>query len=718
MDAVHQEHWPDQPRRRTDGLAVRRALFILLAVVALVPPVGATTEAVHTYFVNGAQGYASDSNDGFAPDTTGRKASTKGPWRTIGKANPILSPGDVLNVLSLAPADSANLTSNRIWPAKSGGGTPSTYIRYVGNITNPELLPVPAVYCTTSWVSVAGFRSKEVMRIVHAASNYAYGKANQPRGDSISYCVMQTFCSGGGRGWVFYRNHIKNTTSGNFPVLFGCNGWAGQTDPFPCGSPSNFISTTFGGTFRRNLVEMRVKKVGGPDKGFETTQHTQGCLVDSNTITGLFTNPTAASNGGDEIQALEMFYSSRNRFQDNRWVFDVDTTGSHGILSQFAGSLRDSSFGNVFRRDTMLVGLGLVAGSQTGFSFGGDYLKFMIEQGGHEGQGADSCVWDSCFYRSDGGFEAEGNIKQYQIKNSVFSSLHGVALLINNTHEALSITHNTIIKNGNGPALSILQPPTQPSPPTAINHNLIVCDSVWSQYDYHLSYCPSWYGASAPVAEIPWIGPAELVMNENLLFAAYTSLTARHRSELAISDASNNTDSIGAASCWCSSEGHDCNSAFVNPHLISWTWASMNPRWYSTTSACDSSIFGPGDWVGAYAAIPVCTAPDSVANLSVSPSFAYSGATSLQRFDVFLTTPAQACSQIEVAAAFADTVMADGDFAASIAGVEASPPTLSQLHFIIDLPTGVYSTKYVIQVRCKVSCGLSSSYARYVEAGI
>jgi hypothetical protein len=368
-------------------------LHTLIAFAGLALVAGPVSAAVRYVSPSG-----STSSDGASPATA---------W-SMAKANSSLVAGDVALILP-------GTYSTSIQPAASG--TAGARITYLGNLSDPGAVTVPSIRVATSYISVKGVRSTASIRLSHPA-----------RFDSVAWCI------GGGVDFWAAKNSMvaRNTINGD--VYFMANGGN------PCYTSQNLDPACFANseydTLRGNRINLG--NIIPADRSFEFKAWTQRCLIDSNQVTGTFSDPGGTlPDGGIALVSYNSYYQT---FRDNKWQFEI-AQNHHNYPSTTwdVVYLRDSLHTTVFERDTFLVGLNSPTTNRARMT--------MSASGSFPGSVRDVTLLD-CFIQLPGDMFWQNDFKGWRLQNTVIHSRSGIPLNIGTDWRDSKILNCTVVATG------------------------------------------------------------------------------------------------------------------------------------------------------------------------------------------------------------------------------------------------------------------------------
>ena len=503
-------------------------------------------------------------------------------WATLSKANATADSGDVIRVISLAPADTTGAdTSHIIRPVRNG--TATAYITYIGNPDSALVRGTSGISLSKKYISVKGFRSRGGINLEYVS------ELSKPVGDSVSYCHAQTMAFLCAKNSYVVNNTFRNTGANKTIVFLSANYVAGP--PYhpitnPQGPPaSQVVGDNYRVVFRNNVVDGGTISNPGQDKFFYM-RYAHEDTVMNNQFTVLF----GGSNG--DCQGRYIYNSQDCRFEGNKWTFNA--TGEEPGDQWNAFAMRDSAADIWFVRDTMYCNLD----SASTRAVGGRIINT-----GNAGWTAASRDnhWIDCVYRMSGHAWAQAIVDGFEFRGSIFHSLSSRALQLS-TGNGMSIHHCTFKgKNDGALGQSFGFVEATGFSNSSVTNSIFYGDSSLAPglggggnfYERGLAYFNT-YSASN-------------LINYNLYYAP------RDRSggagyQHAVAAPGNYGNRIGPASSWCTADLHDCQSVWGSPLLADSTDAGFDPRPLSGSYAVSASF--PGGYAGAIA--PTDTiAPDS-----------------------------------------------------------------------------------------------------------
>jgi len=522
---------------------------ILLVVLAALP----VSAGAATYYIRSD---GSDTNAG-----TGN--STLGAWRTLAKANNTLHAGDVVNVISLNPADTASTSTNKIAPVNSG--TAISPIVYNGNTGSPELLPVPFIQLTKSYATVRGFRTKSG----EIASSSSGG------GDHcvIEYCILTASMGIAGATNSRFSHNVQKLNVGSGAALtVAGRGYSDKT------FPSQYD------TVRANVLSYGTIQ---PDarvvKFMNAANH---CVIDSNRVSGTMDN--TGVGGSAETYAWVLYECYDNQFRFNKIVWDVKTPGYEASGAGTAWNayvVRSGASRNYWYGDTLISGLS------------NDYnARMSLAQ---EACGAtDPCTmnqdnhWTRCVYLVRGAILFQQQFLNCSIDSCIFASKTDHALFIN-TMGGNSRIQNCTFYAGHPQVLYTENSIVGPN--TVVRNNILYTAQATSCTRSVFDFQP-----------LPAQG--DIVSSNNVMFGGGGSGTAVSWG--------GNCSAVGSGDSWCTQRGNDCNSKWGDPLFVNTNWDQLDLRLRPGSPAIGLTS-GGGD-AGAIVYTIDNTAPGSVTNLAAS----------------------------------------------------------------------------------------------------
>jgi fibronectin type III domain protein len=515
-----------------------------------------------TYYVR------SDGNDA----SSGLSNSSASSWRTISRANAVLQPGDVVNVISLNPADTASATTNAINPSRSG--TSSARITYIGNVASPQQLTVPEIKITRSHVTVRGFRANK-------ASIFAPGGGTAAAYDVVTHCVIQN---------SFHFQGAQNSRVANNSMTLVCpqNQWGAMTFT---GADGLFAKPWC----ERDTIEantIRFTRVYGDNRALWVRGLSNGLVLARNNVSFVCDN-TGYGNTASAM-CLALYESFANYFHDNRWQVDaLSNVGSGGRW--YGVMMRSGTHHNLFERDTFAMAINTsdaLQGVDVLFSAGNSLPDSTA------GVQVHSNHWDQCqFFTRKGSIEFQNHMSGSTIENSVFVNLSGAALTIGNSNGGVNLKSSTIrhstFYSGASEALHLVG-----DLPTGTN-----------MIEGNIFYSALASGCSKVVESLSQ--RSGFSQDRNLFFAGSGG------SGSAVKGVSQ-CYGVGGATSWCTAYGQDCGSRWGDPRLSSLSLMGFDARVPTGSAALDAKFpdgyagaFGPGGVV-----VGDITAPAAVTNLN------------------------------------------------------------------------------------------------------
>ena len=369
-------------------LKLRRAIFV--TALCLV----STEAAAATYYVR------FDGNDANA----GTSNAASGAWRTIARANTVMRAGDIVNVISLNPADTSSTSANVIRPSVSGtnaaGG--AGRITYQGNTSSPQSLPVYMVDLPQrSYITVRGFRLKN-----------GFSMLGQTNGAAASYNVIENciiLTRGSMRGAQFCR--ISNCVMRLSPSRGGAALlWTSMDD---------LLTRPFcqADTLQDNVIDLGAS--GGDNRTFWVRGFSNNCVFARNRVTAVC-DKTSNPDPGLTTYMIAIHESFANYYHDNRWTFEMNNQLDNQARWS-AIALRSGSHHNLFERDTMFFGVNSAETISGDLSLG-------------QSSGVDSAEvyanrWKGCYFKvKNTTIRYQYRLKDGLIENCVFVNLRRPAL--------------------------------------------------------------------------------------------------------------------------------------------------------------------------------------------------------------------------------------------------------------------------------------------------
>jgi Right handed beta helix region len=295
---------------RANGIFLLRAIYALLVVSATCGPLAAAD-----YYVDTANVSASDSNPGTAAQ----------PWKTITKANQVLSAGDTVYIKQ-------GSYTTFVAPSRSGTAvSPITYRNYSNDLVTVQNATYGVHLDGKSWIVVQGitFTNLDSMMILE-------NSANNNTISSCNFVLMRNQATwAGSRIWLLSSyNHITNCVFSNWGQ---CSGGVASGSVLEIGFDDG--DSTYPGNY--NLIENCTIFNGG--------HHTLGVHGNHNVIRKNYTYNAAWTAGkGERTLYLNGYsaYCNRNLIENNRIGYaDVpcDTWGAPGT--------QISTEWNIFRKN-------------------------------------------------------------------------------------------------------------------------------------------------------------------------------------------------------------------------------------------------------------------------------------------------------------------------------------------------------------------------------
>ena len=299
-------------------------LALLFQIHPALPFAPVSEAAAASYYIR-ADG--SDAN-------TGLVNSAIGAWRTISRANSRLIAGDIVNVISLNPADTTS-SANAITPGADGDSIRA--ITYLGNLSSPETLPVTGITIQRKYIRVLGFRNR-------AWTGFQPGGTSHAVGSVIQNCILNQGLSfeWGERCKVtncVMRLSAYDASAGNSPAAINLSD-AGLAN-----------HQCWRDTISNNIIS--ITPINAQARSIHFTGYTYGCLLDRNRITLGFDLAGASSSGPPSGLSLQQSYDCT--FRDNHFTYTTASNSGNGPWTVFIG--RSESFGHYFLRDTFDIAI-------------------------------------------------------------------------------------------------------------------------------------------------------------------------------------------------------------------------------------------------------------------------------------------------------------------------------------------------------------------------
>jgi hypothetical protein len=493
-----------------------------------------------TYFVRSD---GSDSN-------TGTSNSGSGAWRTLGKANSMLQPGDIVRVTSLNAADTSSSTTNLINPTRAGSaGAP---IIYIGSPVEPASYPIPEIRLQRSYVRVIGFRAKNGVSIASTSA------ANTVSGAVIEDCIVAkraSFVSALDSkiaSCVMYLS-ASSSAKGDQPTALAI-----ENGSFT-GAAMPQRDTLRGNTIIINPinVEARAIKIRG---------YAKNCLLERNRIYATFDNRGVESSAS----LLVLYESWFNTYRDNHWVVEI-VNSTLGTGRWYPMNTRSGTHGNLFERDTFDIDLDpphfysyttLSQSSDPICDIDNPPAGYTCNRGTHDNS------WVGCVFRSTGDVVFQDWASGATIRNCIFVNSNYAALGVTAGIENSIIEHNTFFSSAKQ-ALNVS---------SAIDNCTI---------EGNIFYSAGNTSCSVPVEQLPETNGFE--QDGNLFFSSNGGSGSAVRVSSCYS--------VGASSSWYTSYGHDGNSLWADPMLENVGFLTFNPAPRQGSPALDARF--PGGYAGA-----------------------------------------------------------------------------------------------------------------------
>jgi hypothetical protein len=355
--------------------SIRRWILPLLSALAFLPGIAAAT----TYYVDPA------GSDGAAGGSTT-------PWKTIGKANQIAQPGDVvmLRPNSAGYTDTPNPAS--ITWAASYNSCSGSRIYFEGSVANPALTLIRnTTRFFTPRVSVHG---------VTLTNSFAP--------DSTADCdsLVDAVCRNG-LEWTDHREACacRVTFQGNYIQVRGHHGDSVKNSVWMCQFPNLGVGAT--GVNGNAMIDIGG---GGSQNNAGTTTWCDSLIFGFNWF-NCYEEPACTDGSHSPVQC----YINRHcLWRGNRLNFNAQHLNGNGFVLYE----RDSSKGNSYLCDTILA-------------VGPGNAQVRFADFGHWTNSCDSLTMDSCFIKlaNKGAMEikAHDRLNHFTAKHSVFAVRSGFA---------------------------------------------------------------------------------------------------------------------------------------------------------------------------------------------------------------------------------------------------------------------------------------------------
>ena len=526
---------------------------LLIAALSLV-----TTEAAAaTYYVR------SDGNDASA----GNSNSASGAWRTISKANSVLRAGDIVNIISLNPADTSNTSSNVIRPSVSGtnaaGG--AGRITYQGNPASPTGLPVWMVDLPSrSYITVRGVRLKNGYSMVGTTSSIA------------SYNVIENcYIQGSGSMRGAQNSRISNcvmrlTQNAHYAGIL----WT---------SPNDLTAKPWceRDTLNDNYIDLGA--TGGDQRSFFVRGFTNNSVFARNRVRAVC-DRNANADVGLTTYLIAIEESFANYYHDNRWDFEMLNQLDAGARWA-ALAVRSGTHHNLWERDSIFFGMNSSESWLGDISLGQSSLIDSAQVYAN--------TWRGCFFKTRNSYTRfQLQMDDGVIEDCVFVNLRQPALQVEdasgNSISNSILRHNTFYSRD---AQAFLIGARVSISNTTIESNIFYSGSAVQ--------CTRGIGQ--------W--PSNAVnSNRNLYFATTGPSGAAMR-------VNTSCYSVGPGSTGCSGTGDECNSLWSNPLLADLNITSFNPALLPGSPAVGAQFVD--GYAGAIAGFDA-TAPGQVTNLTTT----------------------------------------------------------------------------------------------------
>lgn len=468
-------------------ISFRRSGWALFAAACFAAPASAATY------------YASPNGS-----ATNSGTSQAAPW-SLAKANSSLVAGDVCILLP-------GTYTVGIAPANSGTGSTSR-IGFVGSIGSPGSTVVTSCNLVKNWISVKGVASQGDIAIEYPG-----------RYDSIAYCQSNGGHFYGGKFSMIARSSI----TGTFAFLLDAG------NPFT-GTAESEYDTLRGCTITIPQVPAT--------HGFKMRGLTQNCLVDSNRVTGTFTQ-TGANDGVGRI-----FYNIySNTFRDNFWQFSATNAYNANNDPWNGFVIRDSSRFNTFIRDSLYLGLGSSVPVRGVLCSSGSFPGTVT-----------SNTWQDCVFKSNSHIWIQNGLRNSTIRGCTFASSNDNALWAMTALEGSTIDHCTFF-----------------SPHQAVSFGdqfLATGNQITSNVFYSGSAGP--VGNGGGVVGYASNGVTNFTQDYNLFFTpAFTSSPG----DRSIVWCCYSGSKVGPGTTWASLNGQDTHSLHGSPQFVDSTFATLDLR--------------------------------------------------------------------------------------------------------------------------------------------
>ena len=465
------------------SLMLQAGWIPLVAVLVLSAPAAAMTY------------YASPSG---SASNSGTQVS---PW-SLDKANTTMISGDVCILLPGTYSASIN-------PSNSGTG-PTSRIRYIGSITSPATTVVTSVSIKKAYIVVKGVKANADIALDYPARN-----------DSVAWCI-----SAGGHFFGAKNSMIaRNAINGTFSFLLDL----AQT--------TSGTSNCEYDTLRGNIINLGAIPA---THGFKIRGYTQNCLIDSNRVSGTFTQ-TGANDGGGR-----MFYnSSNNTLRDNFWQFTATNAYNANNDPWNGFVLRDSTRNYTFVRDTMILG-----------TTGGVPVRGVLCSSGSFPGSVANNTWQDCVFKVNSSMWVQNGLRSSTLRGCVIAGSSGGALWFSSPMENSTIDHCTIYS-------------TQQA--MKFDEAFIGTNRITNNVIYSASAGPIGnYGAQTQYASN---ATSNVTQNYNLFFTPSFTSSPGDRSLMWCCYTGSKP---GAGTPWASLNGQDISSRYGSPQFVDSTFAGLD----------------------------------------------------------------------------------------------------------------------------------------------
>lgn len=501
----------------------RSRRFVSFVVLALLN--GTLAAAVHA-----AVRYVSPTGS-----STSDGASVGTAW-SMGKANASLVAGDVAIVMPGTYGVSVN-------PANAGSSI-TNRIRYVGNLADPASTIVPSIQVSRAYVTVMGIKASGGLVL-----------ASPARFDSVSFCHAGTLDLWGAKYSMVSRNLITGDV--RFLANAGLPCYSSQNLDPNCNTNCEYD------TVRGNRINVGTILPG--DRSFEFKAWTQHCLIDSNRVTGTFSDGPLADGG----IALVSYNSYFQTFKDNRWEFEAANNHHNYPNTQWdAFYLRDSLHTTVFLRDTVLAGVNTPDPYTIRCT--------MSASGSFTGSVRDVSLLD-CVFRVKGDIYWQNGFSGWTIDGCVMQSKGGIPLNEMSDWVSSKLRHSTLWASGECLRIEGSSSGTRfKGAGNEISSNIFYSTNAGPLGNY---------GGVAMFKE----STSGFTSNNNLFFSPTFTNSPGDRS---IVWAGYFGSRPGSGQPWANLNGQDTQSRYGSPLFVDSSWATFEPKLRTGSPAIGIGVGG------------------------------------------------------------------------------------------------------------------------------